>query len=183
MTDIIEEFKNKTHQVTETLNHELSGIRTSRPTPALVEDLKVEYYGQKMTIKQVGSISVEPPRTIVIQVWDKQAVAGVTKAIEASTMGLSASADGNVIKIHLPELSAERREEIIKHVKKIIENYRIQIRHLRDEANKEIQKMVDESDIAEDRKFKLKELIQKETDSVNDKIEEALKRKIDEINS
>ena len=182
MISAIEEFNRQSQSVAEGLKKEISGIRSNRPNPALVEDLKVNYYDQMMPLKQVGSISVEPPRQIVIQVWDKGAVAAVTKAIETSGLGLSANTDGNVIRVFLPELSQERREEIAKHVKKTSEQYRIQLRHARDEANKKIQKSFDDGETDEDQKFKLKEEIQKQTDKINGEIEKTLEAKIKEIN-
>ena len=180
-TEILEDFKVKSRHVTESLKRELSSIRAGRPTPALVENLKVEYYNQYVPLKQVGTASVELPRDIIIQVWDKEAIAGTLKAIESSGLRLSASAQGNTIRVHLPELSEERRGEIIKHVKKIIESYRIQVRNLRDEANKSVQKFFEASTLDEDQKFKLKKGIQDETDKVNKEIEKLLESKIEEI--
>lgn len=171
------EFKHKANQTVQKLKEELASIRTNRPTPALVENIQVEYYDQKLPLQQVGSINVIPPREINIQVWDKSAVESVVKAIDTSPLNISASADGNNIRIHLPELSQERREELIKHIKKTTESYRIQVRTLRDEANKQIQK----SDEPEDQKFKQKNEIQKETDHTNKQIEELLEKKIKEI--
>lgn len=181
MTDLIEEFKTKSQHVIANLKQELSGIRTNRPASALVENLQVEYYGKTLPLKQIGSIGVQPPRDIIIQVWDKEAVGQVVKAIEASSLGLSASAEGNSVRVHLPELSQERRKEIIKHVKRTVEKYRIQVRHFRDEANKKCQRLFDESALDEDQKFKLKETIQEETEGVNKEIEELLEGKVKEI--
>ena len=107
----------------------------------------------------------------------------MVKAIETSNLGLSAQADGNLIRIHLPELSSERREELVKHVKRLTEQYRIQLRHFRDEANKKIQKSFDGREINEDQKFKLKESVQEETDKINKEIDNLLNKKIAEIES
>ncbi|MCP6720355.1 MAG: ribosome recycling factor [Patescibacteria group bacterium] len=181
MIDTLEDFKTKSQHIIVNFKRELSNIRTSRPTSALVEDLKVEYYGKLSPISSVGSIGVEPPRDIIIQVWDKAAIQQVVKAIETSSLGLSVSVQGNVIRVHLPELSEERREEIAKHVKRITENYRIQVRSFRDEANKSVQKSFEEGILDEDRKFKLKKEIQDETDKVNKEIEKLLENKIKEI--
>ncbi len=158
-----------------------SGVRASRPNTALVEDLKVEYYGQVMPVKQLGTVGVRPPREIDIQVWDQNAVPLVVKAIESSSLNLSANVTGNSIRINLPELSRERREELTKYVKKITEEHRIQLRHLRDEANKKVQSSFDTGEIAEDQKFKLKESIQKEVDKINEEVEKLLENKIREI--
>lgn len=178
----MEEFKNKTKEVVEKMKKTLSSVRTGRPATALVENIQTDYYGQKTPVKQIASIGVVPPREITIQAWDKEAVSSIIKAIESSNLGLSANPDGNIIRIHLPELSHERREELSRYIKKEAENYRIETRHFRDEANKRIQKMFDSKEINEDEKFKLKENIQKETGKINSEIDKLLENKIKEIN-
>ena len=179
---IIEEFKSKAQSVIEGLKRELSGVRTNRPTTALVDDLKVSYYGQMMPIKQVGTTSVIPPREIVVQVWDENAVQSVIKAIDAMNPRVgTAQAEGTAIHIRLPELSAERREELVKHIRKVSEEHRIQIRHVRDEINKKIQRMFDDNELSEDQKFKSREGVQKEVDAANSTIEQLLEGKIKEI--
>ncbi len=183
MTQLLEDFKKHSGEVVQSFKKEIGGVRTNRPSPALVEDLRVNHYEQTMPLKQVGSVSVMPPREINIQVCDKSAVPAVVKAIETSNLGLSAQADGNLIRIHLPELSSERREELVKHVKRLTEQYRIQLRHFRDEANKKIQKSFDGREINEDQKFKLKESVQEETDKINKEIDNLLNKKIAEIES
>lgn len=160
---------------------QLGAIRGGRPSPKLVEDIGVDYFGQKMPIKQLGSISINPPREILISIWDKQAVSAVAKAIESSNLNVSANTDGNLIRINLPPLSTERRQELIKIVKKESEEVRIKIRHLRDEANKKITQQEESGEITEDGKFKLKEETQKIIDKANKEIEEMLDKKIKEI--
>lgn len=177
----VEIVKKEGETIMGSLKKAYSGVRASRPNTALVEDLKVEYYGQVMPVKQLGTVGVRPPREIDIQVWDQNAVPLVVKAIESSSLNLSANVTGNSIRINLPELSRERREELTKYVKKITEEHRIQLRHLRDEANKKVQSSFDTGEIAEDQKFKLKESIQKEVDKINEEVEKLLENKIREI--
>ncbi len=177
----LEEFKTYALKITDSLKRELGGIRTNRPTTGLVDDIKVSYYNQMMPLKQLGTIGISPPREIHIQVWDAEAVPMVSKAIESSSLGITANIEGNTIRIYLPELSEERREELIKHVKRVTEDHRIQLRHARDEANKQIQKLFDESTVNEDQKFKQKEAIQKETDKVNENINGYVEAKVKEI--
>ncbi len=167
--------------VLDDLEKTYAGIRTSRPTPALVEDIKEDYYGTVMPVKQLGTITVHPPREIEIQVWDQGAVSLVAKAIEASALNLSANISGNSVRVILPALSAERREELGKYAKKIAEEHRIQIRHLRDEANKNIQSLFDSGEIGEDQKFKLKEDVQGEINHLIEAIEGLLEGKVREI--
>ena len=176
------DFTQKISLIAQKLKEELAGIRANRPSPALVEDLRVEYCGQLMPLKQVGAISIKPPREIQIQAWDKDGAQAIAKAIEASSLGLTPNADGLSIRVFLPELSTERREELSKHVRKITETYRIQIRAAREDANKETDKLQKEGEITEDDKFKRKEGVQKETDKINEEIEAILERKTKEIN-
>lgn len=182
MNIIIEDFKSRLQPITGALKKELASLRTSRPSPALVEDIPVVCYEQKLTVKQLGSISVVPPREIDVHVWDKEALISVIKAIETSGRGFSVQNEGNLIRIHLPELSEERRKELVKKAKEIVEEHRIQIRHLRDESNKRIQQNFDKHEITEDMKFKLKEEIQKEVNKTNEEVEKILGNKIRDIN-
>lgn len=183
MTDVVKEYQEKAKKVIDGLRHDLGGIRTSRPNAALVEDIKVNYYDRLLPLKQLGSIGIAPPREIHIQAWDAGAVTSIVKAIESSSLGLTANADGSVIRMFLPELSEERREELIKHVKRTAEEHRIQIRHTRDEANKAIQKMFDEHTLGEDQKFKSKEVIQKETEKMNETVDSLVEAKVKEIHA
>ncbi len=162
---------------------EVAGIRGNRPTTKLVEDIKVDYFGQKLPIKQLGSISVVLPREIQISVWDGGAVAAVAKAIESASIGINPSVQGNLIRVNLPPLSEERRKELIKLVGSLAEKYRIQIRSLRDDYNKKIKKAESEDEINEDDKFKFLGRIQKAVDAANGNIENYLGNKIKEIES
>ncbi|MDO8556937.1 MAG: ribosome recycling factor [Candidatus Jorgensenbacteria bacterium] len=173
----LEEFTKHLDTILRDLKQELSGVRANRPTTALLENIPVTYYGQTTPMKRVASINIVPPREIVVQAWDKEAIASIMKAIESSSLGLTPQADGMSIRVRLPELSTERREELIKHVKKTTEQFKIQVRHFRDETNKKIQKAFDD----EDQRFRAKEEVQKKTDVVNKEIETALEAKIKEI--
>ena len=181
MNKILDEFKTKSQSVIQTFKKESGALRTNRPSPALLEDLKVNCYNQVLHLKQVGSINIVPPREINIQVWDKSIIGETVKAIETSPLGVSVNVDGNLIKVYLPELSQERREEIARHVKKLAEQFRIQLRNLRDESTKNVQKSFETHEINEDQKFKLKEEIQKAVDESNKEIETILESKIKEI--
>ncbi len=181
MTSNIENFTAKTQVITESFKKEASAVRANRPTTAMFDTIKVNYYDQLNPLKQLATVSVAPPREVLIHVWDKGAVASVAKAIETSGLGFSANIEGNVIRIFLPELSHERREELIKYIKSVGEKHRIQLRHARDEANKEIQKQFDEKLLTEDQKFSLKNQIQKETDNANITLEKIVEGKMKEI--
>lgn len=163
------------------LASEFQTIRSSRPSPRMVEDIKVEQYGQQMSIKALGSISVVPPREINISLWDASAVSAVAKAIESSSLNVAANVDGNLIRINLPALTDERKKEMEKVIKRMSEDMRIRVRSQRDDANKEIKKMQDDSILSEDAAFKKKEEVQKLVDKTNEEIEKLLNSKIKEI--
>jgi ribosome recycling factor len=179
--DILKDLETKTNEAIKFFKEQLAGIRGGRPNAKLVEDVSVDYFGQKLNVKQLGSINILPPREIQISVWDKNAAAAVLKAIEASNLNVSVNLEGNLIRINLPPLSGERRQELIKLAKKEAEAIRIEIRNLRDEINKEISRQFDEKKISEDEKFKLKEKIQTSIDKTNEEIEKILENKIKEI--
>lgn len=177
-------LKNLELKIAEAIKHfkeQLSTIRGGRPSSKLVEDILVEYFGQKLSIKQLGSISIVPPREIQISVWDKNAASAVLKAIEASNLNISANLEGNLIRINLPPLSGERRQELIKIAGKEAEEAKIKVRGIRDEINKEINHQFDDKKISEDDKFKFKEKVQESIDKTNEEIEKILENKIREI--
>lgn len=163
------------------LKTEFQTIRGSRPSPIMVEDIMVECYGQKMPVKQLGSISVIPPREIDISIWDTSVVGAVAKAIETSNLRVTANTDGNLIRINLPQLTEERKEEMEKVVRKMTEETRIRIRGARDEANKEIKSQEAAKTLSEDAAFKKKEEVQKAVDKTNHEIESLLENKLKEI--
>lgn len=165
----------------EALKNEFQTIRSGRPSPRMVEDIKVDMYGQQMPIKALGSISVIPPREIQISLWDSSSVSAVAKAIETSSLNVTANTDGNLIRINLPQLTDERRKELEKVIKKMTEETRIRVRGAREEANKEIKKMEEGSELSEDAAFKQKEEVQKMVDKTNEEIEKNLENKLKEI--
>lgn len=181
MSDEVTQFLEESAKVVESFRREISSVRTNRPTAALVEDIKVSSYGQMVPVKHVGSIGITLPREIYIQIWDKQTVPAVAKAIEASSLGLTPQIDGSVVRVFLPELSEERRAEFAKHVKKTAEDFRIQIRHLRDEAMKKIEKLMEAGEITEDGRFREREEVQKHVEKANAEIERHLESKLAEI--
>ncbi len=175
--------KNLEAKVAEAVNFfksQLAGIRGGRPTAKMIEDITIDYLGTKLTIKQLGTILVVLPREIQVSVWDKQAASLIAKAIETA-LNVNPNIENNLVRINLPPLSGERRQDMTKVVKKEAEQVRIEIRSLRDETNKEINKQFDEKKFSEDDKFKLKDQIQKIIDKSNEEIEKSLEVKIKEI--
>lgn len=179
--EYVKNFEAELNSLVEKLRGELQGIRSNRPSAELVENIAVEYYGQRMSVKQLGSISVKPPREINIAVWDKNAVSPAMKAIESAGAGLSLSSEGNLIRAFLPALTEERRQELMKLSKKIAEKYRIELRNRRDEVIKKAKSSEEKKEISEDDLFKVKDEVQKTIDETNKKIEGLLDSKIKEL--
>lgn len=179
----LKELENFCQNAIERLKAEFKSIRSNRPSVELIEDIKVNLYNNIFKIKQLGALSVRPPRTIQISVWDKNALSPIVSAIEDLKIGVGISVDGLNIYVNLPELTAERRTEFIKLTKKLAEESRIQIRNKRDEIIKKLKIEEKNKTISEDEVFKTKEKIQKIIDDTNLKIESLLKEKIEELNS
>jgi len=160
----IRKMKEKMEKAVEHLKKELLGIRTGRAHPALVSDIKVDYYGNPTPMSQVGSISTPDARQILITLWDKNAVKAAEKAIQASPLGINPSVDGENIRLVIPELTGERRVELTKLVKKCAEDARIAVRNLRRESNEVLKKMEKDGSISEDSMHDHLDKIQKATD-------------------
>ena len=156
----------------------LGAVRANRPTTKLIEDIRVEYYNQMMTIKQLGSIMVVPPREILVHVWDKGALPAVARGIETAQLGFGVVIEDQTLHLNVPPLTDERRAAVVKAVKAMTEKERISVRSMRDEINKKIKAA--ESD--EDMQFTLKENVQKIVDTTNKQLDDLLVAKIKEIN-
>jgi ribosome recycling factor len=160
---------------------DIAGIRTNRATPAMVEDIRVDYYGQSMRVKELASITVPEPRTVLIQPWDKGAMDAISGAIRKSELGLNPVVDGQAVRLNIPALTEERRREFIKLLKQKTEDARVKIRHAREEVWDRIQKMEKAGEIREDDKFRGKDELQKMVDEYNGKMEELEKKKEQEL--
>ncbi|PIR87664.1 MAG: ribosome recycling factor [Candidatus Harrisonbacteria bacterium CG10_big_fil_rev_8_21_14_0_10_45_28] len=181
MEQIIKQFESRVQGVLGALREELSSIRGNRPSPALVEDVKIEYFGSQVPIKQIGAISVVPPREIVISLWDPSNIEQVAKAILDAKRGFNPSVRGQSIYVTLPQLNQERREELLKLAKQVVEKYRIELRNFRNDANKQLDNAETSKEISEDMQAKGRKRIQDAVDRGNKDIEEILKKKEQEI--
>ena len=179
--EIIHNTEEKMKKAVESCNREFSEIRTGRASPSLVEGLHVDYYGTLTLLKQIASISVSDARLIVIQPWDPSAVAEIEKAILKSNLGITPSNDGKVVRLNLPQLSKERREELTKVVKDMAENGRISLRTIRRDANEHIKKLENDKAIPEDDRFKAQDKVQKLTDTYIKEIDQILAEKNKEL--
>ncbi len=163
------------------LAQELSKLRTGRASPALLDGLKVEYYGSTLPLNQVATISIPEPRLMIIQPWDKIALTAIEKALYKSAIGVTPNNDGNIIRLSIPPLTTERREELIKLIQRLGEDTKVAIRNVRREANNEIKKEEKNKKISEDESFNSQEAMQKITDKFINKVDEILKKKEKEI--
>jgi ribosome recycling factor len=181
LEQIIQKAKPRMEKSIEKLKEEIGKLRTGRANPAMVENLTVEYYGAKSPLKQVASITIPEPRLIVITPWSKDNLVDIEKAVNEAQLGLNPVNDGQVIRIAIPALNEERRNDLVKVLGKYVEEARIQNRQAREEAWDEIQEMVKSGKLAEDSKFKGKEQLQKLIDEYNGKVEEVREKKEKEI--
>lgn len=160
---------------------ELSHVRAGKAQTSLLDGIKVDYYGSKTPLNQLANVSAPEARLLTVQPYDKSSLEDIEKAIMAGGLGLNPSNDGNLIRIPLPILSEERRQELVKHVKKIAEDARISIRNIRREANDEIKNMVQSESLPEDSKFEAEEEIQQITDQHTKNVDQLLEAKEKEI--
>lgn len=176
-----QEIKQKLDRIIERLREEIGSLRTGRASPALVEDLEVEYYGTKTALKALASIASAGPRDLVIQPWDKNAVQPIERAIINSSLGLNPITDRDAIRLTIPALTEERRRELAKLLSRHIEDARIHLRLQREEVLREIDRRQKAKEIGEDEKFREKAEAQKIIDEASKKIEEISEAKEKEI--
>lgn len=178
---IVKEAKGRMDSTIEAVQKQFSTIRTGRAHPRLVEGIRVDYYGTKTPLKQLANITSPEPRMIVVQPWDKGSMEMIEKAIMTSDVGITPVNDGKVIRLSMPQLTQERREELAKVLHKIAEEGKVSIRNSRHQANEEASKLEKTNRMTEDDKFETKEKVQKLTDEYVKKIDNALKDKETEI--
>lgn len=165
------DFQQKLDKILERLKSDIGSVRTGRATPALVENLEVDYYGTKTPLKALASISIPEPRSLLIQPWDKNAVQPIEKAIQSSSLGLNPIADRDGVRLSVPPLTQERRRDLMKVLGKFMEEARIHVRREREDALKEVDRKEKAKEISEDEKFRQKNEAQKAVDEANKKIE------------
>ncbi|MFZ3123325.1 MAG: ribosome recycling factor [Thermodesulfovibrionales bacterium] len=165
----------------EALKKEFASVRTGRASLALLDGIKVDYYGTPTPLQQLASLSVPESRQIAIQPWDQKIISDIEKAIMKSDLGLTPTNDGKVIRINIPSLTEERRKQLVKVVRKNSEDAKVAVRNIRRDVNDEIKKLEKEKHLSEDDTKKSLDEIQKSTDSYVKKIDEILMHKEKEI--
>ena len=179
--DTLSQAKARMSKAAEDLRVELAGVRTGRASTALLEHLKVEYYGTPMPLSQVATLGVPDPAMLSVQPWDPSLLSVIDKAIRSSDLGLNPVNDGKMLKVPIPPLTEERRKELVKHLHKVLENHRTAARNIRRDANEELKKLLKDKQISEDDEHRALEEIQKLTDDTMEKLESVGKAKEKEI--
>lgn len=182
MSDVlINALKEKMDKALESLHYEFSGLRTGRASINLLDPIKIEAYGSTMPMNQVGTVNAPEARMLVVQVWDKSLVSATEKAIRESDLGLNPVTEGQTIRIPLPQLSKERREELVKVAGKYAEQARVSVRNVRRDGMDSLKKMEKEEGLSEDDKHRMSDKIQDLTDGYIKKVDDHLSTKEKDI--
>ncbi|MDP2652632.1 MAG: ribosome recycling factor [Candidatus Omnitrophota bacterium] len=179
--DVIVETETRMKKSLESVRREFMEVRTGRAHPGLIEGMHIDYYGTPTMIKQIAAISVPDPKTVVIQPWDMSAIPEIEKAVLNSKLGVSPVTDGKLIRLHIPPLSKERRQELMKVVKDMAEHGRISLRTIRRDANEKVKKLQSDGVLTEDNSFRSQEEIQKLTDRYIKDVDKILEDKNHEL--
>ena len=181
LNDIKKDAQTRMAKSVEALKHTLIKVRTGRASTALVDHLKVNYYGSDMPLSQVASVAVSDARSLTITPWEKQMVGAVEKAILASDLGLTPNTAGTTIRLNLPALTEERRRELSKVVHSEGEDTKVAIRNIRRDANQQVKELLKEKQISEDDERRTEDEIQKITDTAIKDVDEVVKGKEQEL--
>lgn len=168
-------------EVNDWLQKEYAGIRTGQANPGLLDSVRVESYGTLVPLQQVGSLSIEDARTLRLSMWDASQVKAAEKSLQEADLGVSVVADSSGLRVIFPELTSERRVQLLKLAKSKLEDARVSVKAARDEAMKELERQFKASEVSEDEKFTVKEKIQKSVDDMNAKLEAQYIRKEKEL--
>lgn len=179
--DVIADAEQRMHKTVESLKRELATIRTGRASPGLIERLPVDYYGTPTPLQQLAQISTAEARTLVITPYDRSAFAGIEKAIQKSDLGLNPTNDGRVIRIVFPPLTEERRRELVKLVRKFVEEHKVAIRNIRRDADKLMRELQKEGGISSDQEKRAEDRLQKLTDQSTAEVDRIGKQKEAEV--
>lgn len=174
---VIQNVKERMDKALQNLSRELATVRAGRATPAMLDKVTVEYYGSPMPINQVAGITTPEPRLLVISPWEKSMLTEIEKAIQKSDLGLNPANDGSVIRLSIPVLTEERRQELVKQVRKMAEEARVAIRNIRRDGNDELKKAEKNGDVSEDEIRREMDKIQQVTDKSIAQVDKLLEDK------
>lgn len=178
---VLQEAEDKMKKVIETFKKTLASTRAGRATPALLEKVTVDYYGVPTPVSQVATIGVTPPRTLVVQAWDKKMLGPIEKAIQKADLGAMPINDGSVVRLSLPALSGERRQEIVKGIRKQAEGEKVLVRNIRRDIIEIIKKSEKDKEISEDQSRKIQDKVQKLTDKYIKAVDDTVVAKEKEV--
>ncbi len=181
INEILKDAESRMQKSVESLKSELAKVRTGRAHPSLLEHITVDYYGSETPLSQVASIGVEDARTLTVTPWEKPMVQAVEKAIMKSDLGLNPNSAGTVIRIPMPQLTEERRKDLVKVVRHEGENGKVAIRNIRRDANSDFKSLEKEKEISEDDEHKAQDQVQKLTDKFVSEIDQILKEKEEDL--
>jgi ribosome recycling factor len=181
LDDILLEAEEKMIKTEQVVVNEFAGVRTGKASPLLVENIQAEVYGSMMRIRELANINTPEPRMLVIQPWDVTSLQAIEKAIQKANIGLTPAVQGKLIRLTFPELSTERRQEFVKMAKKMAEEGRVAVRHIRRDAMELLKKHAHDSGITEDEKKQAEKDLQKLTDDYSAKVDAHLATKEKEI--
>jgi len=181
INDVIQETKERMGKSETAFEKELSKVRTGRASQAILDSVKVDYYGTQTPLPQMATISIPESRLITVKPWDVSVINQVEKAILKANLGLTPSNDGKLIRISIPPLTEERRKDIAKSAAKICEDHKVAIRNIRRDSNDMLKELQKEGDISEDDSFKAQKLVQESTDEYIKRLDEIFARKEKEI--
>jgi ribosome recycling factor len=178
---IVREVEEKMKKTIGVLQDELRGMRTGRATPALIENVRVNYYGNPTPLKQIASISAPEAALLVVKPYDPSSVGEIQKAIQASDIGINPSSDGKLVRLSIPPLSEDRRKQLAGRAKDTAEKARVSLRSIRRDVNKDVEKLKKDGTIGEDDMYRLKDRIQESVKKYEDEVDKMLDSKVNEL--
>ncbi len=181
INDFLEDAGDRMHKSVESTRHEFSSVRTGRASPALLDRVEVDYYGTRTPLKQLAGISASEARLLTVTPYDKSSIKAIEKGIMESDVGLTPSNDGNLIRLTIPELTEERRKELVKVVRRIAEEGRVAIRNVRRDVMHDLRELKEEGEVGKDDEHRAEVELQKLTDSRISDLDSALSAKEKEI--
>jgi ribosome recycling factor len=181
INDFLEDAGDRMHKSVDSTRHEFGSVRTGRASPALLDRVEVDYYGTRTPLKQLAGISATEARLLTVTPYDKSSIKAIEKAIMESDVGLTPSNDGNVIRLTIPELTEERRKELVKVVRRIAEEGRVAIRNVRRDVMHDLRELKEEGEVGKDDEHRAEVELQKLTDARIGELDEALSAKEKEI--
>jgi ribosome recycling factor len=179
--DLIQDAQRRMDRSVEAAHGEFGTLRTGRASPALLDRIQIDYYGQQTPLKQLATISAPEPRMLTVQPFDPSSVSAIERAIQESDLGLTPSNDGKLIRLPIPQLTEERRKELVKVVRQMAEEGKVAVRNVRRDAIHHLKELVDNGEVGSDEEHRAEDRVQKLTDEHVNEIDELLKRKEAEI--